>query len=440
MNPRLPILVSVPIACTLAACQASVPIGANVKPLEWHGSLGSRYRGRVRDGANDHDWIQTVALDVGRADQRGWRATLSADARADLDGSEEDGSPFASLDDTRSGSVDARVYEAHAEYHGDDTLALARLGRQSESDLPLTLWHDGLHVESREFGSGRWSLGAFAGAPVRFYRDEAWSDFSGGLNVRARPWKGARVRLDWLHVEDDELLGDDGNELLALRWNQRVGERWRLESSASALDGEERDAGLLVGWNDDRRDLLVELRWRQLFRTQGQLALELDPFTSVLLEERPYTDARFLVSKGLGEHVHVDVGLDTRWLEDEDDEGLFNHGFERVYGTCALRGVLPEQFELALTAERWTSQSNDIDSWGVDLSRELAERLELSFGSFYALYKLDLLAGDERDDVRTWYARLRSSAASGLGWDARYEYEDDEGGAHTLRLGASWRF
>ena len=41
------------------------------------------------------------------------------------------------------------------------------------------------------------------------------------------------------------------------------------------------------------------------------------------------------------------------------------------------------------------------------LSREMSEKLKLSFGSYYSLYKYDLFLVSERDDVRTYYLRLR---------------------------------
>jgi hypothetical protein len=57
------------------------------------------------------------------------------------------------------------------------------------------------------------------------------------------------------------------------------------------------------------------------------------------------------------------------------------------------------------------------------------------------LYKDDLLNDDEREDVRTWYLKLRKRKSNDFGYQLAYEYEENEiDEFHTLRMGVTWHF
>jgi hypothetical protein len=332
------------------------------------------------------------------------------------------------------------LYEAFVDNHSSEDLSLLRFGRQIEYRTPETVTFDGAQVQSRELGPHRVSLGLYGGIPARIYSSSAPGDVVYGTFVEARPWAGGHARFDWMHLEDDELLGEQQDDLLALELGQGFGQSWKVDGSYSRLEGRDRDVSARATYTDAEAGFDVQLAWFQLLETQNQLAVEFDPFTSVLLEQFPYYQARLLASKNFSGTVRLQAGFDVREVSDEEDVGTFNRDFTREFATVTLCDVLPARITLSLTGEVWNSDTDDIQSWGADLSREIGAKARISLGSYYSLYKTDLFAVEEREDVRTFFLRLRTRNETGWSWDLRYELEDSSDHYSTLRLGATWRF
>ena len=132
--------------------------------------------------------------------------------------------------------------------------------------------------------------------------------------------------------------------------------------------------------------------------------------------------------------------MDLRRVLDADDIGQFNRDFERYYSTLTFSGPT-QKVNLSVTGELWDSPDSKIRTIGADLSRELDERWEGPLGTYYSLFKYQLYLNEERDDVRTYYLRLRFKRTEATTFDLRYELEDDElDRFHVLRLGMTWRF
>lgn len=408
---------------------------------DWlHGSLRTRLRARERDGDRDLDLYTSLALDGGDAERDAWTWRLDGQVLTDLDGAGDPDSEFFSLADAQGGDARGYLYEAYAERHDTDELASLRIGRQSDWETPVLLAFDGVRAATRPSGKARAELGGYAGRVVRLYDDAGSDDPVFGLWGGWRAWRAARLRIDWVHLEDEERLGAERNDLVRGALAQTLGERLRLDAAWSWLEGANRDASVRTTWLDAERDLALVATWKRLFEAQGVLAQELDPFTEALLEQAPYWEGRFTASKGFGERWRLEAGVEARRLEDDGDEGAFNHDFDRVWATATV-ARLPLELELALTGERWDAGDDGVDAWGAELSRLLASGARLSVGTDYALYKVDLFQLEERTDVRTWYARWRERRGAGWAWDLGYEYQDDPGAdLHTLRIGGTWSF
>jgi hypothetical protein len=81
-----------------------------------------------------------------------------------------------------------------------------------------------------------------------------------------------------------------------------------------------------------------------------------------------------------------------------------------------------------------------VTSWGADVSRDW-EHLESSLGTYYSLYKLDLATGEERDNVRTYYAEVEWKQGHSTTFEARYELEHDSFDIyHLVTVGVRWGF
>ncbi len=414
-------------------------LGAKAGTEQWvHGSLASRYRGRSGGGDHDSDAYALLSLDVGELEHGAWSGSLVAEARADLDGTRDGSSAFASVGD--DDTVNTRLYEAFVDHRGEQALERARFGRQIDYETPLIVTYDGLSLRTRETSARRAVFGFYGGVPARFDSAAQSGDVVLGAFGSLRPWKDARLRADWMHVEDRAYFGHASDDLAALELRQNLGECVDLEGRTSALNGEERDVHASLGYADADGDLVVRASIYRLLETQNELALEFDPFTRVLLEQFPYTQLAFSASKGLGEKARIEAGFDTRRVNDSLDEGPFNRDFERTFVTGILDDVLASAVTASITAERWNSGTDDNDAIGFDLSRKFGAHSRASIGTSYALYRYDLFALEERDHVRTWFVAYRYRRRDDLSWDARFEHEDSFRDYDTVRLGVTWRF
>src|SRR5262249_54462738 len=152
------------------------------------------------------------------------------------------------------------------------------------------------------------ALGAYGGALSRVYTSaESGNDVYGAF-VEAKPWEGGRARLDWMHLEDETQLGRHKDDLAALALGQSFGPSWRFDGSYSRLESENRDVSLRATYADLESDLVVQASWYRLLEAQNDLALEIDPYSTVLLEQSPYTEARLVASKSFGPAFQLELG------------------------------------------------------------------------------------------------------------------------------------
>lgn len=407
-----------------------------------HGSLSMRYRGRATGDDDDHELRGLLTLDLVNPDAPRASAHVVARGDLDLDGFEKN-SVFEDLSDTYDTSLVGKLYLAYADVvlgDLDRPLGTLRAGRQSDARLPEVLRIDGGAFTSRRLGAKEVELGLYGGLPVHLYDDSRDGDVAYGSWLEARPWKGARARLDWMHVEDERVLGAAKDDLWALGLWQELSRCWRVEGQHTRIEGAARDVTARATFQHPGSETVARLSYFELLEPQRFRPLELDPFYEILLDHQPYRQATASVSRGLGEHLLVDLGYDLRRVSQDADQGEFNRDWERAWGTATLRDLLAQGLSLALTAERWDDDERDIGSLGADLSyRE--DGWSGSLGTYWSLYKYELLELEEREEVRTWYLRGTHKLSPHLRLELGYELEDDDLEVyHTVRGGLLWRF
>jgi hypothetical protein len=431
-----------PQAAEVSSASASRALATD-GALAIHGSLSTQYRGRFADSQHDNDLYEFLALDVGDPTKDKWTAHLSARASLDLDGKPPTDTPplFFSLQDTYDSRLDTQLYEAHVDGTDIGPFSIVKLGRVIDYETPVFAWFDGAYAQTKPVGESKLSFGAYGGLPVYLYESSRTGDVQGGLFAESKLWSQAKARLDWMHLEDTSSTGYHSDNVYRLGVWQDLGQNLHLDGNYSRLDGKNRDWSLRANWNDVEDDVSVQAAFYQLLEGQAALALPIDPFFSSLGELFPYYDTRLLVSKGFGKKVNVQAGLDIRRVTHDDDLGEFNRDFERYFLTGILTDVLPAELVLSVTGEIWDSDSTGIASAGADLSRRFSGKLDTSVGTYYSLYKTDVFNDMERDNVRTYYFRLRYRQGPSLSWDLRYELESvDPGPFNTLIAGLVWHF
>jgi len=405
-----------------------------------HGSVTLRARYRTTDGPADRDLESLISLDWGDDKNGDWSAHAAGSVSKDLDG-DSTAPTFSDVDNTYDGGLDNRLYEAYGEYHAAGWQEL-RIGRQTIWDTPEFVRFDGARVESKAAGDLRWRWGVYAGQTSHTYESSPEGDRVYGALAEARPWTGARARVDVMHLEDEVQLGEQNNDLIGLGLWQNIGQSLQLWSRYNRLEEESRDGEVGATWYDRASDLLLQAIHKELFNAQNLLTEELDPFYTTLVTYEPFRQSRLMATKGFDDDFDLLAGADVRRLKDEDDSGEFNREFERYYlggTTHDVAGV--SGLSIGLTGETWQSDDSDTLSWGLDVTRKFNEVWRLSGGTYYALYKDDFLLDDEREDVRTWYLSVRCRRSSALSWSVGYELEDSGlEDFQTVTAKATWHF
>ena len=225
--------------------------------------------------------------------------------------------------------------------HAIDGVEALRLGRQLVYETPLTAHFDGALVESAPLLSAsapRVQLGAYLGVPVHPYESSPTGDAIAGVYASATPWEAARVRFEWMYLEDVREESRFVNELLAATLRQSFEHKSSitdLELRHSWIEDEARDLLVALGHDDWERSFSIDARYYELFEQENSRAVPLDPFESTLLELFPFRQITLLGSKN-SESVVVDGGVDVRRVSSSDDEGEFNRDLERYFLTTTL--------------------------------------------------------------------------------------------------------
>jgi len=420
------------------------PVAHEDEALAIHGYLLGRWRLRRSGDAHDQDAYGVLAVDVGDAESDRLTAHFLARLSVDLDGQgdAESQQVFGSLQDTYGDSAHLDLYEASLGFDRPfDAPVRVRAGRQIDYATPEFAHFDGLRVESHPLGDAKIVAGAYGGVPVRLYDATSIGDQIAGAWTEAQPWKGGRVRADWMYVHQEAETSDFNDDLVALSLWQRVGTQLLLDAGYARLEEEDRDVRLRATWNEGDGDLLVQASWYRLLNPQADFAYEFDPFYATLQQYEPFDEYRLLVSKALSDDLRLDLGGNLRQLDESEDESRLNHGYERAFATLILTDIGARGLDFSLTGDTWDSDEQDIRTWGADLTWSPNTTWRASAGSSYALYKFDVAQGLERDDVRVWYMRVRRKVGTAWTFQIAYDYEDDDfDDYHQIRAEATWRF
>lgn len=404
------------------------------------GSLTTRYIGRWSGGDHDNDIYSLLSAQIGDPEHDPYTGYILGRVSKDLDGSAGENSPFASLEDTYDNSLNGRLYEAYVDFN-DAGLDLLRVGRQALYDTPAYVRFDGVAAATEPGGSDRHQIGVYGGQTVHEYESSPDGDSVVGAYVANSMWKGGKTRVDYMHLEDEQQLGSDNNDLWAAQLQQAVGREVFLKGGYQLLENEPREFDARATWTPTDSGWVVQGSYYELMQTEGSLAEELDPFFDTLQQYFPYSLSRLLLSKTFDAGYSLEGGADLRRVDDAQDEGDFNRDYDRYHLTGTVEDFCVPDLTLAVTGDYWTSNGSDANSMGFDLTREFSQTFRGSFGSYYQLYKNDFLLDEERQDVRTYYVAVRYKPEKRLTWGLGFEHEDsDVGDFDTLTARSTWNF
>lgn len=137
-------------------------------------------------------------------------------------------------------------------------------------------------------------------------------------------------------------------------------------------------------------------------------------------------------------------GIDLRELENDTEEGPFNREFRRYFLTPTVNAWPWPPIAWSVTVEMWDvpgQDDGDIATAGFEMTVQVSPDLKLAAGSAYTLYTFDELLNEERENVRTLYARATAALRQDLKGELGVQFEDAEiDDFWTLKVGLTQSF
>jgi hypothetical protein len=405
----------------------------------WSGSLRLmlRHRGTddpayTDDWETDNDLYTYLRLKYRDEGLPGLSASFHGRLTGDLDdfGNVRGFYPFDNITDTYADAVNARIYHAYLSYRlCNSPVAQVRLGRQW-LDVGEYITFDGLYAESARTACGCFGIAAFAGIPTYLFEPEIEGDFTGGLQLFAKPWKGGELELDWTHVQDRNVYGDMENDLFNLVWNQRIGTASTARVQYQHLDDEPRlfRGSIDAVWLE--ADAVVRGYFHTLLNAQAERAYDFDYYFWAALDLEPYWQGHVAASKAIGTCLDAEVGFTMRRLFDSADEGVYNREWEQYFAAVSSYDWLLEGLSLTLTGEYWNSTE---DFWTAvfDIEYRPSRCWRFVLGTDYSAYQYDIFLDDELENVYSVYARVGWRPSQRWNFDVRVRVEDTDYGTYT---------
>jgi hypothetical protein len=413
--------------------------------LKWdvEGYLSQEWRYRNAGGSNDLDIYTHVFADVTFNGDRVWKARVNGRLVADVAGDQDATDPLRDIWDGFQHDVQFRLYEAYAETDSLFDMLGFRGGRQF-IDEGVYLHYDGVRLDldlNRKLRDFTASI--FGGVPVKFgepNREESWLV---GVVVRGKVAERTRIRLEYYHVSEyfeginDPLVDplqqpqsipaqnlDD--DLLGLSVWHRFEDTLRAFVRFSLLNGEANELQARLRWFTLDGKWAVVLDTYTLFERLLNVTNDLTPFVPMLGSFEPFFRVSARITYRHGDTWIFQGGVSYRVLADEDDEGTFNHEYEHYYLAITRLGLLEdERLDLTVTANGFYGTGNDAVNVSGHLDFRLSEKITLSGGIDYALYKYDFFQNTEHEDVWTYAARLRWQVREKIRVTGEFSVDDD---------------
>lgn len=406
---------------------AADPPPETAQDLEWaiEGYLQFHARLRTVGSETDVDLFVDVVADAIHRGRHTFRARLNGRLVADVAGDQQPNDRLRDVWDAFDHDVQFRLYEGYGEIERlmDDLLTL-RVGRQF-IDEGVYLHFDGLRADFRL--SDVWEgldLAVLGGIPVRFGEPSRADNWLAGAVARTRVGERTTVRLEYYHVSErfeginDPVVDPVGqpvsipgtridDDLAGLSVWHRLLDTLRVFGRFTLLNWNANEIHIRVRWfTKDGRWTVVGDLYELLGRLEN-VTNDLTPYTPLLGAYDPFFRIGARVTRRFGEDWVVQGGFSHRELDDERDEGRFNHEYNHYYASASRLGLLDGRLDVTLLANGYAATGNDVVAAGGHVDVRVREDVTLSGGVDYALFKYDWFQDTEREDVWTYSVRIQ---------------------------------
>lgn len=222
---------------------------------------------------------------------------------------------------------------------------------------------------------------------------------------------------------------------------QPFGESTRFFGRFTLLNGDANELHLRLRWTnrDGRWTALAE--WYQLFQRLFNVTNDLTPYVPLLGSLEPFFRATVRATWRPRPDLVLEAGGAWRVLEDERDEGEFNREWFNYYATFTWLEVWKDKVDLTVSASGYDNSGSTQQVITGNLDVRLQEKLLLSLGLDYALYKYDWFSNSERENVWTYRGELQWDPSKSLRGVLGLYIDDDRVTTWTYFVARlTWRF
>jgi len=418
--------------------------------------LDTRYRNAAAE--NDLDIILHAYVDAHRTTDTGvtWRGLFNGRMIADLVGNQQPNDFLYSFWDTFDGSVQGRLYEAFAEGSGLGKGHWSfRVGRQF-IDEGVYFHVDGARVDWK---GEKATVSVIGGAPVRLSQTSVDTNWLIGLVARAPIGDKTRVRFSYYHIEEsfpgiNFPVVDPPNQPVSIPpttlkddyfgftgWH-RFAKNLPFFGRFTLLNGRANELHLRLRWFTMDGKWRAHVEWYQMFNRLVNVTNDLTPYVPMMGSFDPFFRLTARVVRRVGNEWVLQAGLAWRQLENESDEGVFNHTFGQYSFIATRSGLADGKLDITLSGIGYNStQRNDTFVTNLNATYRLSRTLLLSGGVDYSLYKYVYFNNSEREDVWTTWVRLRWEARKDIRVEGGVSVDDDRHTTYTaIFIRVTWRF
>ncbi len=413
------------------------------------GSLSNRLKYRTTGTAKDLDWESLFSLDVGWPQVDRFSGSLLLGGLFDMDG-RKGGTTFSSLNDALHQRAVGRIYYAYFDAKDLGPIHALRAGRQNRFEFE-SLYFDGASLEFKPVKN--FTLSVLGGVPVHLFENQSGldpGDWMVGSVLQWDPLTVLRFRFDHVHLKDKTTgfrssFGDQQDDLFGGSFWWDVDRHVSLNSRFTAFSDQVRDFSFTTKVYYPEHDFSFRLQGYRLLKGYAIRVLDWDAF-GVAGSLLPYTEFSMSSTKGFGTHWAVDGGVGFRFLDQPQVASAFNHGYERFFLALSSFDLPCHGLSMTVTTDYYHGRDNSLqnDNFAVSFTatqKLLGNRLRLSGGTQYYLYRYNLYAGHESNHVRTYFAQIRGKIFRQLEGRLGYEFEENPiNNFHSLDTRLIWSF
>jgi hypothetical protein len=393
------------------------------------GRFSTYYNARSSQDSHDQNARFTLGLtsgDPGRSTTSGY---FLGELFMDFTEESDDEYVFTT---TRDKKTQPRLYYAYLDFNNQGFISLGRVGRQSVFNSPISLHFDGGLIETKAPSNTlKFYTGFYGGKPVRdIYNSSEKNDSEvWGTYVKARLFTGNLVQVHYTNLRDYSLPEKQEDDYIGFYLRQEFRKYYQFNINYTQVNGKNKDWGTSISAYYPEYDFMIMLSYYELLKAEEVLPFEFDKYYSTVFSYSPYQRGSVIVHQGIGEHLFFDYGYDFRDLEENEEETTFNHEFDHYFGTVTLAGLLADGLSFSVTSDAYETPSDEnIKSYGGNINYKFNDKLTASSGTCYSQYKYDFVFDDEKEKVRTDYAKIKflpTNKAWRLGLDYSREYTDE---------------